>query len=198
MFLLAATAALAAVLLASLALGVRLTGSSSESPAGAPLVRPSFTAAPRLGLEVLSDGRLPEDLADVWRRAAADGRVDVPELQGRPLVLNFWASWCLPCRREAPLLERGWRRERGRVLFLGINQNDSLRDALAFLRRFRVSYPSVRESGGATARRWQVPGFPVTFFVAADGHVVAQAIGRLRPRELERGVMAARRDHLAA
>jgi thiol-disulfide isomerase/thioredoxin len=196
--LLLAAAALAAVLLVSLALGVRLTGTPSESPASAPLVRPSFTTAPPLGLEVLSQGRMPAALAELWRRAARDQRVDVPELRGWPLVINFWASWCLSCRREAPLLERAWRREAGRVLFVGVNQNDALSDARAFLRRFKVSYPSLRESGYATARRWRVAGFPVTFFVAADGHVVAEAIGRLRPGQLGRGVRATRQDRLAA
>lgn len=192
--LLAASAVLAAFLLAALATGLRLTGSSTGAPVAAPLVRPPFRAAPRVDLAVLSNGRLPSGLAPVWQRAVADRRVELAELRGRPVVVNFWASWCLPCRREAPLLERTWRQEAGRTVFLGINQNDALSDARAFLRRFDTTYPSLRESRDATARRWRVGGFPTTFFVAGDGHVVAQAIGRLRPDQLRRGIEAARLD----
>ncbi len=94
------------------------------------------------------------------------------------------------------MLERAWRRTRGRMLFLGIDQDDTRGDARALLRRFGVSYPSLRESGDATARRWGVGGFPVTFFLAADGRVVAQAIGQMHPRQLRAGIAAARRGTL--
>lgn len=198
LILLAIGTAVLAVLVAALAMGVRLTGSPSRSPAAAPLVRPRFRSAPRLGLGVLQNGRLPQALAATWLRAIADRRVDLTELRGRPVAVNFWASWCLPCRREAPLLERAWREQAGRMLILGINQNDALGDARGFLRRFDVTYPSLREGGDATSRRWGVEGFPVTFFVAADGHVVAEAIGRLREAQLQRGIDAAQRDRLTS
>jgi cytochrome c biogenesis protein CcmG/thiol:disulfide interchange protein DsbE len=194
--LLVAVAVLAAVPLAAVTLGVRLTGARSGSVAGPPLIRPPFGSAPRLGLGVLAAGPMPNALTDVWRRTAADGRVEMAELVGVPVVVNFWASWCLPCRREAPLLERVWREQAGRVLVLGVNQNDALNDARSFLRRFRIAYPSVTEPGDATARRWRVGAFPVTFFLAVDGHVVAQTIGMLRPGQLERGITAARGDRL--
>lgn len=192
--LLALASALALVMVAALALGVRLTGSASGDRAGAPLLRPRFNQSPQLRLGVLSSGRLPGGLPRAWRRAADDGRVDLTELRGRPVVVNFWASWCDPCRREAPLLQRVWQAERGRVLVLGVNQDDRLGDARGFMRRFAVTYPSVRESGDATARRWGVGGFPATFFIAADGHAVAQTIGQLHPGPLERGIAAARND----
>lgn len=76
-------------------------------------------------------------------------------------------------------------------MFLGVNQNDARGDAVAFLRRFGITYPSLYEEGDATAIRWGVGGFPVTYFLAADGRVVAQAIGLLRPGQLQRGIAAA-------
>lgn len=185
---------LAMAVLAVVAVGLRSARSASAPSAAAPLLRPRFTTAPRLRLGLLSRGSLPAAGDELWRRAAADRQIDLTELHGRPLVINFWASWCDPCRREAPLLERAWQRRRGGTLFLGVNQNDLLGDARGFLRRFAITYPSVREGGDATGRRWGVAGFPVTFFVAADGHVVAQAIGLLRPTQLERGIEAARTD----
>ena len=172
--------------------GLRSRPSAGAEPLAAPLIAPRFARPPRLALEPLTDGRVPRPLRVTWSRAVSDNEVALQELRRYPIVINFWASWCDPCRREAPELERTWRAERGRVLFLGVNQNDSAKDARAFIRRFGITYPSVREAGDATAIRWRVGGFPVTFFVTADGRVVAQTIGQLRPRQLERGIAAAR------
>lgn len=189
--------ALAALALAAGAvLGLRTTGGLRQAPAAA-LLAPRSARAPALALAVLAAGSRPAWLGASWTRAAADGRVRLAELRGRPVVLNFWASWCDACRLEAPLLERAWRAHRGAVLLLGIDQDDARSDALGFLRRFSVSYPSLYENGYATSLRWGARGLPVTYFLAADGRVVAQAIGRLRPSQLRRGVAAARAGRLA-
>lgn len=176
--------------------GLRSRPSTTARASAATLVTPRFSRPPKLALGVLTAGSIPQPLRSRWTRAAADGEVALTELRGYPIVLNFWASWCAPCRREAPLLMRAWRAEHGRVLFLGVNQNDAADDARAFVRRFATSYPSVRESGDRTARRWGVGGFPVTFFLSAGGRVVAQTIGQLRRGQLERGIAAARRGSL--
>jgi cytochrome c biogenesis protein CcmG/thiol:disulfide interchange protein DsbE len=126
-------------------------------------------------------------------RAVTDGRVSLRELRGAPLVLNFWASWCLPCREEAPLLERTWRvqREKG-VLFVGLNMQDLTHDARAFLREFRISYLNVRDPSNRVARSWGVTGLPETFFLRGDGSVVGHVIGVVSPRQLSDGIAAAR------
>jgi cytochrome c biogenesis protein CcmG/thiol:disulfide interchange protein DsbE len=147
--------------------------------------------APGFELRVLADGH-PGPLSVAWRRAAAEGRVALRELRGTPLVVNFWASWCDPCRVEAPVLERGWRaaRQRG-VLFVGLNQLDTREDALAFTRQFGHDFPSVRDPGNATARRWSVTGIPETFFISRDGRVVGHVIGTVTAQQLQDGVGAA-------
>ena len=109
------------------------------------------------------------------------------------MVLNYWASCCVPCRAEAPLLERSWREHRDRgVLFLGINMQDITGDARAFMREFDVSYVNARDPTDRTARRWGGNGNPETFFVSGGGQVVGHVIGVVSPEQMRQGLAAAR------
>ena len=154
--------------------------------------------APGFELAVLADGQPGEKLATAWRRAAADGTVDFEELRGTPVVLNFWASWCVPCREEAPALRSGSQRwhERG-VLFLGLNMQDVTEDARAFLREFDLDFPQVRDPNNAAARRWGLTGIPETFFISARGDVVGHVIGTVSSEQLDTGATAAERGRPA-
>src|SRR5918997_3202791 len=113
----------AAAFVALLAYG--LTTKATNSTIDDALSRGEAVAAPGFSLRALADGR---DAGPAWQKAAADGEVELAELRGTPLVLNFWASWCDPCRAEAKLLERGWKQTRG-VLFLGLDQQDARESA---------------------------------------------------------------------
>ncbi len=147
--------------------------------------------APGFDLRVL-DGGVPGGQGRRWDAAARDGRVTLRELRGTPVVLNFWASWCVPCQEEAPVLERGWRRSRGRgVLYLGLNMQDAQEDAVDFLRRLELDFPNVRDPSNDTARAWGVTGIPETFFIGRDGRVVGHVIGTVTDQQLEEGVAAA-------
>ena len=149
--------------------------------------------SPELSLPVLQRGQLGPRLARSLAPALADGRIDIQELRGTPVVLNYWASWCAPCREEAPLLERSWREQRDRgVLFLGLDQQDITGDARAFMSEFEVSYLNVRDPTDRTARRWGVTGIPETFFISASGRVVGHVIGLLSPELMRQGLLAAR------
>jgi cytochrome c biogenesis protein CcmG, thiol:disulfide interchange protein DsbE len=115
------------------------------------------------------------------------------ELRGTPVVLNFWASWCAPCRVEAPVLERGWRQAgRQGVLFVGLNLQDVTGDARNFLREFGVTYLNVREPDDETLRRYGATGLPETYFISAGGDVVAHVIGAIDEVQLSTGIDAAR------
>jgi cytochrome c biogenesis protein CcmG/thiol:disulfide interchange protein DsbE len=162
------------------------------------LARAEAVDAPGFELDVLRRGRVPATLGPVVDRAAADGRIALSELRGTPVVLNFWASWCDPCRVEAPVLERGWRQAgRHGVLFVGLDMQDVTGDAREFLREFSISYPNVREAGRETARRYGITGLPETFFISARGQVVGHVIGALAPGQLRAGVAAARSGRAA-
>ena len=143
--------------------------------------------APGFSLDALTPRSVPPNRA--FARAAADGRVDLRELRGTPGVLNFWASWCVPCREEAPVLQRGWTRHaREGVLFVGLNMQDVRSDARTFLRTFKQTFSQVRDPTNATARKWGVSGIPETFFIDRDGRVVGHVIGVVTAQQLERGI----------
>ncbi len=91
------------------------------------------------------------------------------ELEGHPVVVNFWASWCIPCREEAPLLERAYREYRDDgVIFLGVNIKDAESDARDFIEDFGITYPNVRDLDQQLTRAFGVIGLPETFFVDHD------------------------------
>ena len=138
--------------------------------------------------------------------AIADGRrVDVPELslpkldgpgrsslddyRGKVVVLNFWASWCAPCRDEAPLLERWHKRiQRSGGTVLGVDALDSADDAREFVRRFGITYPNVRDVSGERLRPFGIAAYPETFVIDRRGRIAALVRGPVTDDFLEREV----------
>ena len=103
----------------------------------------------------------------------------------RPIVINFWASWCPPCRVESPALERTWRAYENRgVLFVGVNIQDTEKDARAYVREFGISYPNGLDGDGKVTVDYGVIGLPVTFFVGRDGIVERRWVGAIKERQL--------------
>jgi len=93
-------------------------------------------------------------------------------LRGHPVIVNFWASWCIPCRDEAPLLEGIWQEFQSRgLIVLGVGTQDLEAPARAFLGEFRITYPNVRDPDGSVARLFGTTGVPETFFVGKDGRI---------------------------
>jgi cytochrome c biogenesis protein CcmG/thiol:disulfide interchange protein DsbE len=137
------------------------------------------------------------------------GTLSSERLEGSPVVLNFFASWCAPCREEAPLLERTWRayRERG-VRFVGVAINDAEADTRRFVDEFGITYPVVRDESDRLARALDVLGLPQTFFIddswrllrVSSGETVGERtrsivpLGAISAEELERNVRLLLRD----
>jgi cytochrome c biogenesis protein CcmG/thiol:disulfide interchange protein DsbE len=98
--------------------------------------------------------------------------------RGRVVFLNFWASWCHPCRKEAPQLDRFARSlRRGEAALIGVDINDGRQPALRFVRRFGISYPIVADPGRTIAGRYDIIGIPTTFVIDWDGRIAAQLLG---------------------
>lgn len=107
-----------------------------------------------------------------------EGTLSSEDLRGRPVVLNFWASWCIPCQEEAPLLERAWREYRDRgVVFVGVNIKDARSDAKRFVDEFNITYPIVRDEREELARMLGVYGIPETFFIDHEWSFLATIAG---------------------
>jgi cytochrome c biogenesis protein CcmG/thiol:disulfide interchange protein DsbE len=108
------------------------------------------------------------------------GQLLMSELVGRPVVINFWASWCTPCRAEAAGFERTWRGYEGRgVVFVGIDIQDSEADARSYLEEFNVTYPNGRDENGKITVDYGVVGLPVTFFVSKEGVIERRWVGAI-------------------
>ena len=119
-------------------------------------------AAPEFSLELL-DGT---------------GTFSSSELNGRPVVLNFWAGWCGPCRAEAPLLEEKWREYRDQgLMVVGVMIRDTPESGLDFVDRYDITYPTVWDPDQTLAREIGLVGLPQTFFIDGDGRFLGTATG---------------------
>jgi cytochrome c biogenesis protein CcmG/thiol:disulfide interchange protein DsbE len=125
----------------------------------------------------LAAGKLVHAPAFTLERLDRDGQLGVAGLRGKAVVVNFWASWCVPCRDEAPVLQKTYERYRGRgLVVLGVDVNDFRQDARRFMRRYGLTYPIVYDGKGSTVGKWGVRGFPETFFVDRTGKLVGERI----------------------
>lgn len=111
-------------------------------------------------------------------------------LDGRPTFIDVWASWCVPCREEAPMLARLWRRYRTQVRFLGIDVEDTRADARAFVRRYRLGYPNVFDRSAALAGKLGFFGLPTAYLVDRRGRIAATLIGKQEEAALRSGLTA--------
>lgn len=161
----AATVVIAATVVVTGALGAVLLRGDDSAPAEV-----DRRAAPAISLPDVND-----PLATVGLQSA----------RGRPVVINFWASWCVPCRKELPHFEAAHQRFGDRVAFLGVNHQDGRTPARDLLRQTGVTYPSGSDPEGKVASDYRLRGMPSTVFVSSGGEIVASRTGELSRSQLD-------------
>ncbi len=115
-------------------------------------------------------------------------RVTIASLHGRPAAINFWASWCEPCREEAPAFERLAQELRGRATMVGVNWKDARSAALAFVSQYGWTFPNLRGSGGDSGEQYGVFGLPMTFILDRDGRIAEVLRGPQTANDIARAL----------
>ena len=169
-----ASGLVAACVAGSLA-GIGLAGSSSAAPAKAA----ADPAAPQFSFPVLGH---------------SGQQVSLRDYADRPLIVNFFASWCEPCQHETPLLAGFYRAEQGRVAVVGLDENDVMAHALSFTRADGVTYPVGWDPALAAASAYGVSGLPQTFFLDARHRIVDRVFGAVTLADINHGIALATRS----
>ncbi|HET9002345.1 MAG TPA: TlpA disulfide reductase family protein [bacterium] len=152
------------------------------------------------GFEGLGDGAPPvgHRAPDFSLPLLNGGTFSLHSVKGKPVVLNFWAAWCAPCRAETPMLVRLQKVYGPRGLqFVGVDSEDQIADARAFAAQYHVDYPLVRLDDERLIDAYAIPGLPTTVFIGADGIVVGKVVGGFVGPEGEK-LLIARLDRLLA
>lgn len=144
---------------------------------GAPVAAPQFMLPRINGIPGVPDGTT----------------VSLASLTGKVVVLNFWASWCIPCKQESPRLQEAYSKYKDQgVVVLGVDAQDFTGDARSFARKYGLTYPIVHDGSGKTLSPYGVTGFPETFFVDRQGNLVGQRIeGEISAKQLDEGIKQA-------
>lgn len=141
----------------------------------------------------VASGTLPQAPAFTLPNLDGKGQTSLASLRGQVVILNFWASWCDPCKDEAPILEDFWQREAqpAGVAMVGIDTQDITDDARAFATTYGLTYPLVHDDGSAVSRAYGVSAFPETFVLDAQGRAVAWFPGAVTAKGLREAVAKA-------
>jgi thiol-disulfide isomerase/thioredoxin len=144
----------------------------------------------------LDRGKTPVAPSFALKSLSGSGSIKLETYSGRVIVVNFWASWCGPCRAETPALNRAWKHWKSHlVTFIGVDTRDAKGDGRSFAHGAHISYPVGYDGSGRTARTYGVGALPATFVISPRGRVVARLLGAVSARKL--GAAIARTLHRA-
>ena len=131
------------------------------------------------GLRVRGESQPSKGPAPDFARKSFDGAgMRLSELKGKVIVVNFWASWCIPCRDEASFFQQMWLKYKDRgVVFLGVDWVDPEPDARAYLKQFGITYVNGPDLGTVIAPLYRIKGVPETYFVGKDGNLAGNSLG---------------------
>jgi cytochrome c biogenesis protein CcmG/thiol:disulfide interchange protein DsbE len=151
-----------------------------------------FAAAVIVVSVATSGSAAPENQAAAGFTLSALGQpgkqVSLSQYAGRPVIINFWASWCDPCAKETPLLASWYKQQHGHVVLLGLDENDAVANAVKFLNAKGVTYPIGFDPSVTVAGKYGVDGLPQTFFLNAKHQIVDHVLGAVTEAELAKGM----------
>jgi len=144
--------------------------------------------------EAVARGERPVAASRELPKLGAAGTSSLADLRGKVVVLNFWASWCTPCKAEAPVLAAAQERLQrdGAGTVLGVTYDDSTPDSLKFVKEFDVRYPNVRDVGTRLAEQYGTTSLPETFVIDARGRIADFYRGQIDAARLSRAISKAR------
>ncbi|HEU5370221.1 MAG TPA: TlpA disulfide reductase family protein [Ktedonobacterales bacterium] len=119
--------------------------------------------------------------------------LSLADFKGKPVLLNFWATWCAPCKEELPLLEKTWKQEQAQgkdVVFLGLDFQEGSSNAASFVRLYGISYQILLDTDGAATLKYGITGLPQTVFINRQGVVVSKVPGELTAKTLASGLQS--------
>jgi cytochrome c biogenesis protein CcmG/thiol:disulfide interchange protein DsbE len=119
------------------------------------------------------------------------GTLQLSSLRGKVVVVNFWASWCHPCREEAPALEAASKQFRDKAVVVGVDVRDASGAARSFLRKYDLTYPAVHDNRDLTWPKYGLTGLPETFFLDRRGRVVQHVISQVSAADIRAGILDA-------
>jgi cytochrome c biogenesis protein CcmG/thiol:disulfide interchange protein DsbE len=139
------------------------------------------------GLVRAQAGPLDRGPAPDFTLSGFDGRsASLNKLRGQVVIINFWASWCPPCREEAAYLEQTWRKYQDKgVVFIGVDYTDTEKEALAYIAEFDITYLNGPDLGTRISQAYNIQGVPETFYVDKKGILRGVKVGPLSPPELD-------------
>ena len=142
------------------------------------------------GLVKVQAGPRDKGRAPDFTLTGFDGRqAKLSELRGQVVIINFWASWCLPCREEAAYLEQTWRKYKDKgVVFIGVDYVDTEKEALAYIKEFDITYINGPDLGTRIAQAFNIKGVPETYYVAKNGELRGVQIGPLKSPQLDKKI----------
>lgn len=128
-------------------------------------------------------------MAPTFELTTYDGEpIRLTDYRGKPVIVNFWASWCESCRDEQPILEAAWRKYQDRIVVLGIAYLDQEKNARAYMEEFGVTYPYGPDMGSRIYTAYHVQGVPETFFIDAEGKLHGFHVGPISASQLEQRI----------
>jgi len=137
------------------------------------------------GVAQANSAKVGEVAPDFELETVDGSTVRLSDFRGRPVVVNFWASWCNPCRQEFPMFRSALADKRGKFALVGVDTGDLRGDARQFAREERATWPNGFDADGTVARGYGVDPLPQTFFVRKDGTVASHVIRQLNRTELD-------------